>query len=522
MAEDKKNGISKEQEILEESFKKLEKYLDELKESYPVPICALSLFGVIVDINKTAEDLTGYKDSELKGKPVEILFSSEKEIIQLIKEARGKEKAEKKEVFLVDRSKREIPVSVSISLKKNTEGNPVGYFLTLTDITTAKEYQRDLEKRTRDLEESRVALMNMLEDVEEARKEAEEEKDKTIAVIKNFTDGLLLFDRQENLSLANPKAEDIFRLNFQKLFGKKISEFRSFPSLRALAKLCGSKLKEISREELFLKENLIVEVSTIPITARGKKEGTLMILHDVTREKRVEKLKTEFVSLSAHQLRTPLSAIKWTLDMLLKGDLGRITKEQKEYLEKTYKSNERMIGLINDLLNVTRIEEGRYVYNPVLADFQNIVQFVVDSLKEQASKKNLKIYFEKPAKNLPKAKVDTEKIKLAVQNLLNNSISYTPKGGEISIILKEEDGLVKFKISDNGIGLPEGQKDRIFNKFFRGSNAAKVDTGGSGLGLYITKNIIETHGGKIWFEPNKKKGVTFYFTLPAAKNNFKV
>jgi signal transduction histidine kinase len=263
-----------------------------------------------------------------------------------------------------------------------------------------------------------------------------------------------------------------------------------------------------------LNQNLIVEISTISVLKQGEQTGTLVIVHDVTREKMVEKLKTEFVSLSAHQLRTPLSAIKWTLKMFLEGDLGKITEEQKEYLGKTYQSNERMIGLINDLLNVTRIEEGRYLYKLEAADPAVLVQDVVDSLKEQIKNRNIKFTFLKPKKKISEIKADEEKIKLVIYNLLANALAYTPQGRSISIFIEEEGGEVKIGVKDEGIGIPKDQQGRIFTKFFRGANAMKVDTGGSGLGLYISKNIVEAHGGSIWFESEEGKGTTFYFKIP--------
>lgn len=128
-------------------------------------------------------------------------------------------------------------------------------------------------------------------------------------------------------------------------------------------------------------------MSSVSIIREEEKIGTLIILHDITREKLVERIKTEFVSLAAHQLRTPLSAIKWTLKMLLDGDLGEITQEQKDFIGKTYESNERMINLINDLLDVARIEEGRYVFKPVLTNIEDVAQFVINSCKDEFIKK---------------------------------------------------------------------------------------------------------------------------------------
>jgi two-component system sensor histidine kinase VicK len=360
-----------------------------------------------------------------------------------------------------------------------------------------------------------AALLNILEDVEEARMKAEEEKTKTLAIVNNFSDGLLFFDEDEKISLVNPQAEIFFKLKAENLIGKSFLELASFPEFKPLVSLLGGKLRAAFRKELALREDLILEVSVIPIISGEKKIGNLIIFHDVTREKILDRIKTEFVSISAHQLRTPLSAIKWTLKMFLDGDLGELTKEQREFLEKTYKSNERMINLINDLLNVTRIEEGRYLYKPVLTDIVQICQSVIDSYKEEIEKKNLKFKFKKP-KELPKVRVDIEKISLAIQNLLENAIRYNKVGGEIEVVLKEKEKEIEFSIRDTGIGIPKDQQHRVFTKFFRAANAMRMETEGSGLGLYITKNIIEAHGGEIWFESEEGKGTTFYFTLPVA------
>ena len=374
----------------------------------------------------------------------------------------------------------------------------------------------ELKRKTRELEESRIALLNILEDVEEERRKAEEEKEKTKAIVFNLTDGLLVFDKGGKVSLINPQAENFLEVKKEEIVGKSVLELVRFPNLRAIVEAVGEEISRVYRKEVPIREDLILEITTVPMMREEEKIGTLMILHDVTREKAIEKMKTEFVSISAHQLRTPLSAIKWTLKMFLDGDLGKLTKEQREFLEKTYKSNERMINLINDLLDVTRIEEGRYLYRPVLTDIVPICQSVIDLYKEEIEKRNLKFKFKKP-KELPKVRVDIEKISLAIQNLLENAIRYNKTGGEIEIVLKEKKKEIEFSIRDTGIGIPKDQQNRVFTKFFRGSNAIRIETEGSGLGLFITKNIIEAHGGEIWFESEEGKGTTFYFTLPVAQ-----
>ena len=380
-----------------------------------------------------------------------------------------------------------------------------------------KERTKGLELKTVDLQKSQKALTNMLEDVEEARGRAEEEKNKTLAVIANFADGLLVFDEEGKLSLINPRAEVFFDIKGRDTIGKSVLELSTFPTLGPLTILLGREVKGVFRKELPIKENLTLEVSTVPMMSGEEKLGALIILHDITREKMIESMKTEFVSLSAHQLRTPLSAIKWTLRMLLDGDLGEITKEQREFLDKTYQSNERMISLINDLLDVTRIEEGRYLYKPLLTEFEPICQFVINSYKEEIEKKKLKFEFKKPEKKLPQVMVDVEKMRLAIQNLIDNAVRYTPLGGSVTISLKSGKKEIEFSVQDTGVGIPKDQQERVLTKFFRGANVLRMETEGSGLGLFITKNIIEAHGGKIWFESEEGKGTTFYFTLPVEK-----
>ena len=396
-----------------------------------------------------------------------------------------------------------------------------------------------------DVEESRMALMNMLEDVEEERKKVEEEKNKTATIIKNLADGLLVFDKGNKLSLVNSQAEIFFQMKTEEMMGKSLSQLALLPIFKPLAELLLKETAGIFRRELQLKENLILEISTIPLATEKEKLGNSVVLHDITREKAIERMKTEFVSLTAHQLRTPLSAIKWTLRILLDGDLGEITSEQKDFLEKTYQSNERMISLINDLLNVTRIEEGRYLSKLTLVNIEEVINLVVNSYKDEIERRKIKFEFKKPKEKIPQIMVDVEKVGLVVQNLLDNAVHYTQPGGEIIISLntralaksedersssttraqrrgREEDlssltrGAkdIEFSIKDTGTGIPEEQQERIFTKFFRGTNAIKIKADGSGLGLFIAKNIIEAHNGKIWFESRQGEGTTFYFNIP--------
>lgn len=232
------------------------------------------------------------------------------------------------------------------------------------------------------------------------------------------------------------------------------------------------------------------------------------------RERSISEAKSEFLSLAAHQLRTPLSAIKWVFHMLIEGSAGKISKSQRELVEKGYFSNERMIRLVSDLLDVVRIEGGRFGNEPVNYSLAKIVADALNGLSVLAEKKNIHFIFKKPTPPLPDIQMDPVGIRIVLENLLENAISYTFPGGKVYISIKQIGKDVQVEVSDNGIGIPKKYISRVFSKFFRAENAVRMETEGSGLGLYLAKNIIKKHKGRIWFESTEGRGSTFYFTLP--------
>ena len=344
-----------------------------------------------------------------------------------------------------------------------------------------------------------------------------QEKNKILAVITHFVDGILVFDRNNKLILINPQVEKITGVGKEQVLGKSIFDLNSFKSFQPLVSLLGGEIKEIFRKEVQISAKCFLEVSSIPMSSQTEKIGTLIILHDVTREKLVETMKSEFVTLAAHQLRTPTSGIKWSLRMLLDEDLGAIPESQKKVIEKAYNTNDKVIRLINDLLNVARIEEGKFLSKMVLYDIIGLVQEVVEIYREDIERKNLQFEFKKPQKGLPKLMLDVDKMKIAVDNLLDNAIKYTLPGGKLIISITEKNKEIEIQIHDTGVGIPENEQDKIFSKFFRGENIMKMETEGTGLGLFIAKYIIEAHGGRIWFESEEGEGTIFYFTIPVKK-----
>ncbi len=339
-----------------------------------------------------------------------------------------------------------------------------------------------------------------------------------LTIANYLSDGLLVFDKNNNLVLVNLQAEEFFQIRKEKILGKSILELNRFPNFGPLVSLLIGRTKEFFRRELEIEENFILEVTSTSMIIDGEKSGTLVILHNVSREKIVEKMKSEFVTLAAHQLRTPTSAVKWSIKILLDGDLGELNKEQRKILERIYNTNDKVIRLVRDLLNLAQIEEGKFLSKIILSDIEDVIQLIINANKDLIKEKKLNFEFKKPKDKLPKVMLDVEKMKIAIENILENALRYAFSGDNVSISLKQKDKEIEVKIQDTGMGIPEDQQAKVFTKFFRATNIMKVDTEGTGLGLYIAKNIIDAHGGRIWFESEKDKGSTFYFTIPVKES----
>ena len=230
--------------------------------------------------------------------------------------------------------------------------------------------------------------------------------------------------------------------------------------------------------------------------------------------KKTEERRSSFISIISHQLRTPLSIIRGYLEALVTGDQGKLNDGQREYLDEALKIDLDTIKLVNDYLKAVRLDTEEIVVKLEPLDLYAIVKMEVNKLAPLAKASNCELKLIEPSNNLPKVLADPIKIKQVIENILTNAIKYTDGKGQATISLSYQEGKVQFLSKDNGVGIPQGEQEEIFSKFYRGKNVIGKDTQGSGLGLYLAKMIIKALHGKIWLVSEENKGTSVYFQLP--------
>ncbi len=353
-------------------------------------------------------------------------------------------------------------------------------------------------------------------------------KDKELANLeKNLDTGVIIYDQNFKIISFNKAAEKIFNLKAEEITGQIITpQNLKDPNLRFLTQIIFPSLAPVVKSlsepnqwpqinEIEIDEPSFKSFKTILnkiFDEKGNLLGFIKIIKDQTREKLLLQAKSEFISVAAHQIRTPLTAISWCFEFLLDQikDL-----EQIKIIKDGYETTQRALKTVNDLLDVAKIEEGKYDYEFIETEINQFLKTVIDQFKTLAQQYQVNLYF-KPLNEELKINIDPQKFGIAVANLIDNAIRYNLKNGEVEVELKKNlsNNSLQIKIKDTGIGIPKKNFDKIFDKFYRAENAIKIEPNGSGLGLYITKNIIENHNGKIIFESIENRGTTFYISLP--------
>ncbi|HCI05347.1 TPA: hypothetical protein DEX28_01225 [Patescibacteria group bacterium] len=356
------------------------------------------------------------------------------------------------------------------------------------------------------------------------------EKNQNSAIINSLSEGVIAYDPSFNVWSMNDAAEIICGIRKEEVLNKKVSPDWAnneklkviatviFPSLApTLIKKTVASYPQVVDISFSEPRELYLEVTTNQIFD-GERNllGFIKIIRDRSREIQLLRTKSEFITIAAHQLRTPLSGLHWAAESVVKGELGPLNEQQKEVYQQNLEVIQKMIKLVDDLLDVSKIEEGKFGYQMEKADLISLVQEALGTYKEIAQKYGVKLIFYKPEVQLPLIKIDRAKITMAFQNLIDNAVRYNVENGEVRVRIEplKDKPYLQVLIEDTGIGIPAEAIPRLFTKFFRAENTLKKETEGSGLGLFIARNIIKRHGGDISVKSIEKRGSTFSFILP--------
>jgi PAS domain S-box-containing protein len=399
----------------------------------------------------------------------------------------------------------------------------IGAFF-IRNIVQKEDQKEKLATLTKELEGLNASLETQ---VDERTRELTGQKVHTETIIENLTNGLIEYDKDLRIVRMNSAAERMLGMDRALVIGKTLPENKTpAAGLEAITQVTYPKYTTSSFANDVMTDEITVasladqefQIVTAPITASDNKAiGYIKIIRDITREKLVARGKTEFISIAAHQLRTPLAAIKWTLDVILEGDKGPLTELEKTPLSRAHETNEKMIDLVNDLLNVARIEDGRFGYKFAEHDLTSLIETAVADSNVNPKTEAPAVEFLLPEAPLPLVYCDPEKLSLAFHNLIDNALHYTPKEGKVTVWAGKTGEWLSIAVKDTGIGMNEADRAKLFTKFFRAESAKKMRTDGSGLGLYIVHNIIARHGGSIDVQSKEHEGTTFTVRLPLDK-----
>jgi len=401
-------------------------------------------------------------------------------------------------------------------------------------VANLKEAKKDVYKKVEEqtklirgqkekLEKQQGTLLTSLKDVQTERERVARERDKVSAILHSIGDGVFVIDKDFKITVFNQAAVDISGFSKKEVIGKKYGEVLKFVFENSgkvndgfIKKAMNTgEVKELSNHAVLIRKDgkkIAVADSAAPLrNENGKIVGCVVVFRDVSRERRISQMESEFVSIASHQLRTPITAIQWLMELILKKE--KISKKGREYLDDVHASAIRLNALVDLLLNVSKVEAGK-----ISVSFREIevIKTIERYLKESKglfAKKNIILTFKEHPKAL-NVITDNNLFRNILQSLVSNAIDYTLEKGKIEVSLEKKPKSFVLVVSDTGIGIPEKEQATIFDKFTRASNAKLVKTDGTGLGLYFTKQIVGLLGGKIWLKSAKDKGATFYVELP--------
>lgn len=458
--------------------------------------------GHIVGYNNIFKEMLGYTDDEMKmmsRKDVTPFKWHNVEDLIIRRQVLTKGYSGIYEIEYIRKNGNIFPVEMI--MYSTPEGN---FWASVRDISERKKIEKNIL-----LEKEKVIL----------------EKDKMDAILQSIGDAVLVLDHNYRIVMFNHAAAVLTETEAHKAIGKKYKEVIDFAiPFNADGGFVKKAMEKGQLKSAPLFSRMITDKGVdIPVSGNaaplknkhGEIIGCIIVFRDATREWEIDQAKTEFVSLASHQLRTPLTIIKGYTEMLLQGHAGEISDEQREFLERVFHGNQRMVDLVNALLDISKIDLGTFAIDPQLIDIGKIADDAIDELKTRIDDKNLNV--ELRTGDSLEMEMDIKLMRIIVQNLINNSVKYTQKNGQIYVDIRKQRENLLITVSDNGCGIPGAQQSKIFTKLFRADNALKNETDGTGLGLYIVKSIVDQIGGDIWFDSRENQGTVFYVIIPLKK-----
>jgi len=453
-------------------------------------------------VNDAVESVLGYKKEKLVGQPFQNLVKGDWEEFKnrVMDQVYSGESVSGVELSLVSADGQNVPVSFSANPLKDSKGSIYGAVGVATDISKIKQLFADITA----------------------------ERNKLTTTMESIVDGVLALDFDTKVIMINSAALKMLGLKGEQVLEKKLDDVISMSEGNERLRAADLLPKAVLKEDTILVQKNDLSISTllgrevfVNLTSSAIKEGNevglgaIITLNDVSKEKELEEMKIDFVSMAAHELRTPLTAIRGYLSVLQEETQKSMTKEQKSFLDKAFISSSQLASLVENLLSVSKIEKGAMKLEQEETDWKEVLEENFNNFIPLAKEKNIKFTLNN-LDDLPKVFVDKFRVGEVISNLIANAINYTKTGGSVTVSAEANEKEVTTHVKDTGQGIPERAIPKLFTKFFRVSGVLEQGSKGTGLGLYISKAIVDMHKGRIWVESKIGIGSTFSFTVPLA------
>ena len=391
---------------------------------------------------------------------------------------------------------------------------PLSEMSTIAKAMSEGDFSKKASIRSRDeIGELAQSLNSMSEEIKDKIEKINSERAKLDLVLSSMFEGVIVTDEKEKIILMNASLRKLFFVDSNPEGKKPLEVIRNSAVGDMVDRILKGKQHLITEEiAVNIPEEKILKVNGVPIMRNNRLEGAILVFHDITELRRLEKIRQDFVANVSHELRTPISSIKGYAETLLEGALED-KDNAKEFINIIYQDSNRLANLINDLLDLSKIESGKMRMSPVPLDTIPLIKRAVAVIENQAKAKSIALKLNLPD-DLPRINSDETRFSQVMINLIDNAIKYSPEGGLITISAKLVNNVLQIDVSDTGIGISEKDLPRIFERFYRVDKARSRELGGTGLGLSIVKHIVQAHGGEVWVRSELGLGSTFSFTIP--------